>query len=715
MKKEALHSKRKSKALGLGVKLGITMGITVLIILVMLNLFVVVYTGNEMKNSTNKEINLINSSNILKIDSIIEVCTSITDTIISTMNDMTDENDTISEDEDFISTVNNSKISKSRYIAEQEILNSLWAAFNSNDNLVNACLLLEPFAFSDSFDDYCMVASRGDLSSKKLTGFSYNDYKEKAYYTYVKSNKTIYFSDAYIDQVTGDSVFSLSFPILQNGEFKGLILLDINNNIFSIINTKSESFPSLSTNIINQNQKILYSTQSEITGKPLNELLTAQTYEKINGKFEANQKFSITTSDKNGSFVRYYTPLNVGGTTWWMESSVLSKEYNAAKINLSLILSVMSLISAFIIITAMIIMLKKSLKPLKEIENAACEMTKGSLNVNIKYSSQDEIGSLADSMRKMMIQIKEIIANLAYSLEELSDGNFAFQNNREEIYVGDYLPLQESIKNISHKLSSTMSDIKHASFEVNSGAEQVSSAAQALSQGATEQASSIEELSATMEDISDKIKVNADKANEASELAQNAGNEVVISNEKMHQMTLAMQDITNKSNEINKIIKTIDDIAFQTNILALNAAVEAARAGAAGKGFAVVADEVRNLAQKSAEAAKNTTVLIQASITAVSNGGKLTEETAKALNAVAENVVRVTSLINEISCASNEQANGVAQISLGIEQISTVVQTNSATAEESAAASEELSGQSGMLNGLVSQFSLKEDSLSSNL
>ncbi|MEG2769394.1 MAG: methyl-accepting chemotaxis protein, partial [Oscillospiraceae bacterium] len=246
------------------------------------------------------------------------------------------------------------------------------------------------------------------------------------------------------------------------------------------------------------------------------------------------------------------------------------------------------------------------------------------------------------------------------------------------------------------------------SEQVASGSDQVSSGAQALSQGATEQASSIEELSATIQAVSNQIKDNANNAKMASELSSMAGKEVQNGNEHMQSMIVAMEDISSTSNKIGKIIKTIDDIAFQTNILALNAAVEAARAGSAGKGFAVVANEVRNLAGKSAEAAKNTTSLIESSINAVANGTKIADETAMSLKVVVEKSNLVLQKVEEIAEASAEQANSVVQITTGVDQISAVIQTNSATAEESAAASEELSSQSQMLKDLVGKFTLRE-------
>lgn len=244
---------------------------------------------------------------------------------------------------------------------------------------------------------------------------------------------------------------------------------------------------------------------------------------------------------------------------------------------------------------------------------------------------------------------------------------------------------------------------------MTSGSTQVSSGAQALSQGTTEQASSIEELASTIQLISDQVRQNADSALQAQQTIREVGGKLTKSNQEMQGLTEAMGEISSSSSQIGKIIKTIEDIAFQTNILALNAAVEAARAGAAGKGFAVVADEVRNLAGKSSEASKSTASLIEATISAVKGGASLADETAASLLEVVEGTQVIIAQINQIADSSAEQAASIAQVTLGVEQISAVVQTNSATAEESAATSEELSGQAQILKELVGGFKLKQE------
>ena len=347
-------------------------------------------------------------------------------------------------------------------------------------------------------------------------------------------------------------------------------------------------------------------------------------------------------------------------------------------------------------------------KPLRQLETAADKIVNGNFDISVTYESKDELGSLTKSFKNMTFILETVISDASRLLSEMADGNFDVRTNAEERYVGSLQSLLLSIRKLNKDLSITLGQINQSADQVASGSGQVSNGAQALAQGATEQAASVEELASTITNISYQVKSTADNAMEARSKSNTAGGEAEICNNQMHDMMDAMEEIARSSNEISKIIKTIEDIAFQTNILALNAAVEAARAGEAGKGFAVVAEEVRSLASKSSVASKNTAELIESSVNAVTRGTKLANSTAESLVQVVNHVRSASTKVDEIANAAEEQAGAIEQVTLGVDQISSVVQTNSATAEESAAASEELSSQANLLKNLMRSFKLKD-------
>ena len=364
------------------------------------------------------------------------------------------------------------------------------------------------------------------------------------------------------------------------------------------------------------------------------------------------------------------------------------------------------LCAAFILIVSQVLS-RFVTKPVYEIEKSMEAVAAGKLDeAVVEYESEDELGNLADTVRSTVGMMQKLIPDVAHLGNELGNGNFNIVSQNPEVYVGDYMDILKAMRHIRNTLTGTIEQIDVASEQLLSGSDQVASGAQALSQGATEQASAVQELAATIADITEKVKLNARNAEHANQITQQAGAGMQECNGYMNSLMTAMNDIHSSSNEISKIIKNIDDIAFQTNILALNAAVEAARAGAAGKGFAVVADEVRNLAAKSAEAAKNTTVLIENSMNAVNVGMKHTKDTFDAMQSVASQAAEAAVKMDEIANASAEQSEAILQISTGIDQISAVIQTTSATAEESAATSEELSSQANLLKELTGQFTL---------
>ena len=358
------------------------------------------------------------------------------------------------------------------------------------------------------------------------------------------------------------------------------------------------------------------------------------------------------------------------------------------------------------LISLVIYVLNYVIKPLLVVTDNVQPLKEGRLALNIEYSSKNELGQLARTLEESMAQVHEYVDDLNRVMGELAHGNFNVETSTH--YIGDFQSIEESLNQFTDALSEAMGSIVQAEQRVSSHAEQLSSGAQALAQGATEQASAVQEVYATVDDLSKGAGRNAQAAADAQSSAQLTSQQVSLSSQQMEQMVSAMKDISDASEQIGRIIATIEDIAFQTNILALNAAVEAARAGSAGKGFAVVADEVRSLASKSDEAAKATKGLIENSVQATQRGSRIVGEVSDSLKKALELVVHSNKAIGAISDAIAEEAESLSQVSEGIGQISSVVQTNSASSEESAAVSSELFEQVHLLEDQTKKFRLKK-------
>lgn len=559
--------------------------------------------------------------------------------------------------------------------------------------------------------------SRGNIiGADGISIFDGKDYSDREYFRQAIAGSP-YVSDPLISKITGELAIMIAAPLWENGipnsKAVGVVYFvpqeDFLNNIVTKVNISKNS--------------AAYAINADgmtIADNTMDTIMTQNIEEeaKTDASLEQLAAIHAKMRQKEMGFGRYiingvrkfsaYAPIE--GTSGWSigitapQSDFMDSTYQAIVITL-LLLFIFLASSAFIAYR-----LANGIgAPVRLCANRLTELAKGDLkSETVHIESRDEVGILASATESLVSTIQGIISDIDWELDEMSRGNFQVESRAGELYVGDFSSLAVSVQKILSQLTSTLQQINESAEQVASGSDQVSAGAQALSQGATQQAASVEELAATIGNISRQVKNSAQSAGQANEKAGQVSMEVSQSNQRMHEMITAIADINNSSGEIQKIVKTISDIAFQTNILALNAAVEAARAGTAGKGFSVVADEVRNLAMKSAEASQDTTVLIDNTLKAVSNGMRVANETDNALRSVAEGVKEVTAAMEDITEASREQAQAIEQVTLGIDQISSVVQTNSATAEESAAASQELSGQSELLKKLVGQFRLKQ-------
>ena len=375
-------------------------------------------------------------------------------------------------------------------------------------------------------------------------------------------------------------------------------------------------------------------------------------------------------------------------------------------IGIVMIIIIVIIIIGLILITKVVQAIIESISnPVEEIKAAALEMAKGNYDLEIEYTSEDEIGVLADCMREMILFTKDNISNITEVLNKFAEGNFDVEI--EDNYIGEFIEIKESLEKIVDSINNTFYDIKIVTEQVKDGSEQVASTAQIISEGAINQAGIIQELMAAIGQINEKVKVSTEQANSTNVLTRELGNQIELNNEKMNEMVTAMNKIEESSRNIKSIINTIYSISEQTNLLALNAAIEAARAGESGKGFAVVADEIRKLAEESSVAVKNTEILIEDSINNVNDGKNVADEASEALSSVVGKAKEAVELIGTIAELTEQGAMAISEVYNGIDQIAEVVESNTAISEESAAASEELSSQSESLQNMIDKFKLR--------
>ena len=550
--------------------------------------------------------------------------------------------------------------------------------------------------------------------------FSGKNYSNRDYFK-VSMQGDAYLSSPVISKVTGDLTMVVTAPIWENGiigsKVVGIVSFDVNkyflNNIVKDIKLSKNSYAYLidknGTTIADRKESVV-GIRNTIKESETNQLL--KPFAEADKKLLSGETGNAHVKLKDEKWILSYTPVeNTNG--WGMGIMVNKGDFLGpvyTSIKMIIILAVLFTIISVIIAIAVS---NKIGNPLKECSERLSKLSEGDLNSEIPVINEDsEIGILASATNKIVTDINHMSNALIYILSEISNGNLDIDTKDEtltNLFVNDFEPILDAINKIVYGLNGTLEQINTAGEQVAISSAQLSEGAQVLSQGATEQANSIEELSATINEVSKQIKQTAENAERAKQISIESSNATDKGKKQMQEMIFAMDEISTTSNRIGDIIKNIDDIAFQTNILALNAAVEAARAGEAGKGFAVVADEVRNLAEKSAQSAKDTAELIEKSLIAIENGSKIVGETAKSLEDVVNGSKISSQVIQEIADASNEQAQYINQVNIGMEQIAVVVQTNSATSEESAASSEELSSQANILRDLIGQFKLRSD------
>lgn len=486
------------------------------------------------------------------------------------------------------------------------------------------------------------------------------------------------------------------------------IIIDGEGSVIAHINTAEVQ---QMYNYINATKAVQNGSTSEEVSAPIPAELQKIAKDVVNGASGTFEVESGVDSDMAG-YIFGYAPVEIPGDSgnWGVITVEKTSAAYASTYTLIQSILVLTLVMVVAVIVVALFFARNLTQPLLKLSGVAEQIAAGDLNVTVAAQSNDEIGDVSQALNKTVVRLKsyiDYINEITQVLNQIATGNLRFELQYD--YAGEFAKIKDALFLIRSTLTQTISEIKMVAGTVNQESGRLSSGSQTLAQGTTEQAASVEELSASIAQISEHVKDNANNAVSAEQLSVRSGEVVEKGNEQMREMMKAMEDISDSSNEIGKIIKTIDDIAFQTNILALNAAVEAARAGAAGKGFAVVADEVRNLAQKSAEAAKNTTQLIERSVNTVNIGSRIADETAESLRIIVENSEQMLQLVREIASTSTEQSMAISQVTIGVEQVSQVIQMTSSAANDTATTSGELADQADRLQVLVGQFVLDEN------
>ena len=528
------------------------------------------------------------------------------------------------------------------------------------------------------------------------------DLTTREYYSTI-TDGIVSITEPYVDVATGNMVITITAPVYVNGSIEGLTGIDITIDALSKVVGDYKLGENGYFSLVTKGNIITFHKDADNILKTIDSIGISQNLI----DYIANNNSDVVEYTYNDETFMGNS-MQIGDTGWKIVSAIPEFEFISNTRELIGIIILIYILTIMILSAVMFVTLRIVTKPITKITEITNKLAKGELDVSIDIKSNDEIGALAKSIESLTMRLKSYISYIDESvdvLDKLAEGNLLMELKYD--YAGEFAKLKNVLIHVSDTLRKTIGKIRDSADSISLSAEQVSTGAQVLAQGTTEQASAIEELSAEINEIYATIVNNAEYAKNAGNKALEASKEVEKGNVQMKDMLSAMDEISNSSSEIGKIIKVIDDIAFQTNILALNAAVEAARAGSAGKGFVVVADEVRNLAQKSAEAANQTTALIENSIDAINKGTVLADEAGKSLSGIVSKTSKTNDLINEIVKASANQTVSVNQIRSGIEQISSVVQENASTAEASAANSEELSAQVQILNDLVNKFKIE--------
>lgn len=560
---------------------------------------------------------------------------------------------------------------------------------------------------ADIFDDTVLFVALGSVTSDNVIdhlnsmggdGFSL---KTRPYYNAITEERTV-ITEAYSDFKTNNTVVTIAHPVYGNsGNVSGVICLDVVVGKLSNILSDTTFGESGTTFLLDQNDSVLVHPEA------------SQSVQNLSTSSFAGDQLLTELANPTGTIFRYDSNdtermgaiVLIENTGWKLMSAMDVSEFQSRSFLIVGALSCLQIICFAIGIFLCGRFIHKKLTPIKLIQNYMSEISQGQLKSTLDYSSEDEMGALVDDIKSMVSTLFVYIGHVTETIHDFANGNIVVSHDVD--YIGDFKPVMDSLDNFVYLMSNSLSELKWAVTEVGSGATQISTGANILASGSQEQAASVEELNQLISRVNQEIADTASYSGKISEYANNLTGDILKNNDKMKELAVNVQEIKEHSGEVKRIIKVIEEVAFQTNILALNAAVEAARAGESGKGFAVVADEVRNLSMRTSEAVQDTTRIITEMAIFVESSADLAQETSHDLQSIVNEAQGFVDNMANITHSTSDQSKAISEINQGIEQISNVVQQNSAISEESAAATEELTAQTDLMTDLITKFHLR--------
>lgn len=548
--------------------------------------------------------------------------------------------------------------------------------------------------------DYVVLPSKEMISGDGWVPEKGYDPTANEYYQKVQ-NADLYISEPYIDATTGDFVITISLPIQINGQFSGIVARDVKmSEIQQMMETYTSTDGSYlylldaSGNVLSHANEAFQTTEEKAVSVDdigMSILKNAVNGYVIGKDYDSAEKYYHAQTEPTSGWIigiAYPHGQIIGQVAWQMLWTFI-------------IFAVAVALGLFVLVDVM----NKKFAPVNQIMQAAAQFKKGDFSLNLKVHSKDELGELADTFQDTSVYLRGIIEEISTILTEIANGNLTLRPTKE--YRGEFVEIEQAMGEITTQMSTMLKSVEDAGDQVSAGAAQVADSAQHLSEGSVQQAGQVESIVDDVQNVKRAVEESTARTVQAENVTEEVAAKLEESNTRMTEMMQEMANMNEASAQIGKIIKTIEDIAFQTNILALNAAIEAARAGQAGKGFAVVADEVRELANKSAEAAKNTTELIETSVRTVDRGSEVAQQTAQSLEEAVASARQVVEQTRAIVQLSQSQSGDIDRIAQTISEFSGMVQTNSATAEENAATSEEMAGQAQVMKNLLHRFTIE--------